>query len=167
VRSTSSANQILTDLITLTQWYKAKSAVVKILIILFYLSRFRYFLKVCSRAWVQVSCLCIKKQVKVNIFLSLYTMKACGGEDVHPHTFLTSALEGRESSATRPCHLQNGVYNCSHDICRMNKPRRITWAEYVCVGEKRSACGVCEGKSEGRWSLVRSKRTVKNNMKLG
>jgi len=49
----------------------------------------------------------------------------------------------------------------------MNKPRRITWAEYVGVGEKRSACGVCVRKSEGRTSLVRSKRRVKNNMKLG
>jgi hypothetical protein len=78
-----------------------------------------------------------KQQVEVKVVLSLYTMKACGGVDVHPHTFLTSALDGRESSATRPCHLQNGIYNCWYDICRMNKPRRIIWAECVGVGEKR------------------------------
>jgi hypothetical protein len=115
----------------------------------------RWKLEIYSRAWRQVSWLCIKQQVKVKAVLSLYTMKACGGEDVHPHTFLTSALDGRESSATRPCHLQNGMYNCSHDVCRMNKPRRITLAEYVGVGEKRSACRVCVRKSEGRMSLVK------------
>jgi hypothetical protein len=140
---------------------------VKLLIILFRLSCFRNFLKVYSRAWLKVSCLCIKQQVKVNAVSSLYKMKACGGEDVHPHTFLTSALYGRESSATRPCHLQNSMYNCSHDVFRMNKPRRITWAEYVGVGEKRSVCSVCVRKSEGKTSPVRSKRRVKNNMKLG
>jgi len=78
-----------------------------------------------------------KQQVKVKVVLSLYTMKAYGGVDVHPHTFLTSTLDGRQWSATRACHLQNSIYNCSHDICWMNKPRRITWAEYVGVGEKR------------------------------
>jgi hypothetical protein len=53
-------------------------------------------------------------------------------------------------------------------ICMGDQIKKIRWADHVArMGERRVACRVSVGKSEGRRRLGRRKRRLKDNIKVG